>query len=845
MTQADFFTWWPKSEPIRPNITFVKEYELTEGEFRPYPEYIAPQLCTVLQSSGIPLLYSHQVECLQYAKSGQNVVVTTGTSSGKTLCYNLAILDQMLQNTRGTALYVFPTKALAHDQLQNLQSLIRDLNQLCPETSEKITPDRVTVYDGDTPGHSRAAIRTKARILVTNPDMIHLGILPHHTLWQDFISQLEFIVLDEIHLYRGVFGSHVANTIRRLKRIVKFYGHEPQFFLTSATISNAADHAAKLIEEKVAAVTLDGSPHGKRTFILYNPPIVNPDLGIRRSVITETNLIGMDLFLSKIQTIIFSRSRREVEVILRNLLDLIPPSERHKIRGYRAGYLPKERREIEAGLRSGEITLTISTNALELGIDIGGMDAIVLVGYPGSIASVRQQAGRAGRRQGSALAVFLASFSPLDQYLVNHPEYLFERSPEQALIDPNNLLILLSHLKAAAFELPIQNGEAFGSLSWEKAAEFLDYLVDEGILVNRGNRYFWMADEYPAAQVSLRNAAPSQITLRAQTSERLDTIGIVDYSSALWMVHPEAIYLQEGQQFRVESLDLEIGEAVLKPGIFDYYTLPQRDMQITVNSILRQEEIPGGRKNYGEMMVREQVTGYKKIRWENQEVLGVLPLEGLPPTDLQTTGYWFQFDDQSVESLKSLGMWSSEPNRYGKDWERIRQAVRTRDEFTCQVCGKVETTQEFHVHHRVPFKQFTYPAEANRLDNLITLCPICHLKAEAVLRIRSGLSGCRYALSNLAPLFLMCDLSDLGSTADPVCKFTDGQPAVIFYDQVPGGIGLSEHLFKNHTQIIHAVREMVSECACKDGCPACVGASGAQAEGGKAETLSLLNCLLE
>ena len=845
MNQEDFFNWWSNSEPIRQNITAVREFDSVEGEFSPYPCELSPDLVETLKARGINSLYSHQVESLKLASSGQNIVITTGTSSGKTLCYNLAVLDRMLRSHRITALYIFPTKALAHDQVQNMRGFISDMNRDSPDTLKLITPDQVSVYDGDTPTTSRAAIRSKARVLVTNPDMIHLGILPHHTLWQEFFANLEFIVLDEIHLYRGVFGSHVANTIRRLKRVVNFYGRKPQFFLTSATIANAASHAEKLIEEPATLICTDGSPHGKRTFLLYNPPIINEDLGIRRSSITECNLIGMDLFMNRIQTIIFSRSRREVEVILRNLLELISPIDRTKIRGYRAGYLPRERREIEAGLRSGEILLTVSTNALELGIDIGGMDAIVVLGYPGSIASVRQQIGRAGRRRGDSLAVFLATFSPLDQYLVNHPEYLFERSPEQALIDPDNLLILLSHLKAAAFEISISMGERYGNLSAERTKEFLDYLREEGFLVNRGGKYFWLADAYPASDVSLRNASPSQVSLRVPHGDKFETIGIIDYASSLWMVHPEAIYLQEGQQFRVETLDLEQGQAILKPGNFDYFTLSQQDVQINVESLLDQADIKGGKKSYGEIHIVEQITGYKKIRWENQEVAGIFPLEGLPPMDLQTTGYWFQFDQESVEVLKTQGMWHSDPNRYGKGWEKIRLAVRQRDGFSCQSCGKVETSLEFHVHHRIPFKQFTHPEEANRSENLVTLCPICHMNAESSLRIRSGLSGCRYALSNLAPLFLMCDQSDLGSTADPTCKFAEGQPAVIFYDQIPGGIGLSDHLFKNHKQIVTAARELIMECGCKDGCPACVGASGTQAEGGKIETIALLNCILD
>ncbi len=391
----------------------------------------------------------------------------------------------------------------------------------------------------------------------------------------------------------------------------------------------------------------------------------------------------------------------------------------------------------------------------------------------------------------------------------------------------------------------ITNGEQYGNLSAERTKEFLDYLVEEGCLVNRSGKYFWLADAYPASEVSLRNASPSQVSLRVQNGNKFETIGIVDYTSSLWMVHPEAIYLQEGQQFRVETLDLEQGQAILKPGNFDYFTLPQQDVQINVELLLDQVYIKGGKKSFGEIHNVEQITGYKKIRWENQEVAGIFPLDGLPPTDLQTTGYWFQLDQKNVEVLKTQGLWHSDPNRYGKDWEKIRLAVRQRDGFSCQSCGMVETSLEFHVHHRIPFKQFTHTEEANRPENLVTLCPICHMKAESILRIRGGLSGCRYALSNLAPLFLMCDQRDLGSATDPTCKFAEGQPAVIFYDQVPGGIGLAEHLFKNHNQILTAARELIIDCGCKDGCPACVGASGVQAEGGKTETIAVLNCLLD
>jgi DEAD/DEAH box helicase domain-containing protein len=839
----DFFSWWENSEQISPNITSIRDIDPSEGGFSPFPTDLPSEMIKVLLKQGITSLYSHQADSYRLITQGENVVVTTGTSSGKTLCYNLPVIKRMMCEKSSTAIYIFPTKALAHDQQKNLQDLISELNQNDPVTSPNFTSAKVAVYDGDTSSSSRISVRKQARILITNPDMIHIGILPHHTLWKEFFAGLDYIVVDEIHLYRGVFGSHVANIIRRLRRIAHFYGKDPQFILTSATISNASQHAERLIECSVKSIDHDGSPHGRKHFLLYNPPVINLDLGIRRSVIFECTALGLDLYQNDIQTIIFSRSRREVEVILRNLLESVPKSG-NRIRGYRAGYLAKDRREIEDGLRSGIIRLTVSTNALELGIDIGGMDAIILVGYPGSIASVRQQAGRAGRRKGSSLALFLATGSPLDQYLVNHPDYLFERSPEQALIDPDNTLILLEHIKCSAFELAFRIGEPYGDLTAEKTLEFLEFLKEEGVLYSGGDRYFWMADKYPASQISLRNASPSQITLRTSNKEQFTTIGIIDYSSALWMVHKDAIYLHEGQQFRVESLNLEAGEAILKLGDFDYYTVPQLETNISLINTHNSTQTAVGQKSYGDLLVSQKVTGYKKIRWDTQENLGVEPILDLPIMELQTTGYWFQLGSDSVDTLRNMGFWSSDTNQYGKDWEKIRDSVRRRDSYTCQSCGKVESSQEFHVHHRIPFRQFQEREAANRLDNLVTLCPICHMKAEAVIRIRSGLSGCRYVLANLAPLFLMCDVRDLGSTVDPQCKFCDGQPAVIFYDQVPGGIGLSKSLFENHIQILNSARDLVNDCSCKDGCPACVGAAGSLAEGGKLETLALLDCLV-
>ncbi len=722
------------------------------------------------------------------------------------------------------------------------------------------------IYDGDTPQSARSSIRKNARIVLSNPDMLHTGILPHHTNWLDFFANLKFVVIDEAHTYRGVFGSHVANVIRRLKRVASFYGANPQFILASATIGNPKELAERLIEEPIHLIDNDGSARGPRHFIIYNPPIVDEALGLRKSSLLEGVRLAQDLLTSNVQSVVFARSRRSVEIILRYLQgDLTPnsslesplisyeslPNLQSVIRGYRSGYLPNQRREIEKGLRDGTVKTVVATNALELGIDIGGLGAAILVGYPGTVASARQQAGRAGRGLESAVAVMVASASPLDQFLAHHPEYFFERSPEQALVNPDHLLILLEHLRCAMFELPFQKGEGFGTLSGEIIDEYLQFLLSNNEAHLSNEKYYWMADQYPAANISLRSASPQGVVLQTTIDDRPLTIGTVDGESALWMVHPGAIYLHEAQSFFVKDLNLEEHVAYLKPIESEYYTEPLQGTEVTVLSTTAEFASPSGRgvrgegemtvaiKAWGELQVTTQVTGFRKRRWYTHENLGEEPLD-LPPTDLQTTGYWVSLSEATVTHLREAGVWTNDPNNYGPDWARTRDRVRARDKYTCQVCGAVETNRQHDVHHKIPFRAFTSYIDANRLENLTTLCPSCHHKVEQNVRMKSGLSGLAYVLGNLAPLFLMCDAGDLGTHVEPVENKNFGQPTVVLYDSVPAGIGFSEKLYEMHDELIARALELVSECPCTDGCPSCVGPGGENGVGGKQEALEIL-----
>lgn len=852
MNLESLLSHWRADSDTGPNFAATQSLPPRPADLRPFPADMPPALAQSLTARGITALFSHQLEAWEAARRGGNVVLATGTASGKTLGYNLPVLAALLENADARALYLFPTKALAQDQFSVIGDQLSVLRPLIPGHSSLTAG----VYDGDTPQANRSTIRKNARLLLSNPDMLHTGILPHHTNWEEFFRNLKFVVIDEMHTYRGVFGSHVANVIRRMKRVAAFYGAEPQFMLTSATIGNPADLAERLIEEPVRLVDRDGSARGPRHFVIYNPPIVDASLGLRKSATQELVRLAQELLAADVQTVVFAPSRRSVEIVLKYLTSPpspLPTEEGRRgegaVRGYRSGYLPSQRREIEKGLRHGSVRLVVATNALELGIDIGGLEAALLVGYPGTVASARQQAGRAGRGLDPALAILVATPGPLDQFLARHPEFLFERSPEQALVDPDHLLILLNHLRCAMFELPFQKGESFGRLPAERVGEFLEFLANSGEVHASQEKYFWMADVYPAASVSLRSASPEIVVLHAVDENGPRTIGEVDLESALWMVHPRAVYLHEGQQYYVQALDLEHAAAILVQVALDYFTEPQRETSVQVLTTNDQANVSGGERAWGELQVTTQVIGFRKRSWSGGEDLGQEPLD-MPRRDLQTTGYWLSISEETVAMLSRDGLWTNAPNDYGPGWAKIRLQVRTRDGFRCQMCGCQENGREHNVHHRLPFRTFRDETgrvnreRANQPDNLVTLCPECHRKAEASVRVRSGLAGLGYALSQLAPLFLMCDLRDLGSHIEPAASPAFDRPSVVLYDMVPAGIGFSQRLFDMHANLMRRALELVRDCPCEDGCPSCVGPSGENGMGGKLETMAILRELV-
>ena len=846
---SSLLEFWKRDEETAPNLFAWQTVPPRAANTHPFPDDVPASLRAALSSRNIPQLYSHQLTAWTHARAHRNVILSTGTASGKTLAYNLPVLAKMIEDPQARALYLFPTKALTQDQLSSLTNLTPDTWNLTP-----------AIYDGDTPQSQRPSIRKTARIVLTNPDMLHTGILPHHANWSDFFTDLKFIIIDEAHTYRGVFGSHVANVIRRLKRVAKFYGANPQFILASATIGNPKELAEALIEEPVELVDNDGSSRGERHFIIYNPPVLNPTLGLRKSSILESVRLANDLLKHDVQSVVFARTRRSVEILLTHLQtnnsifdtgrsNIESSNIGSPIRGYRSGYLPTQRREIEQGLRDGSVKTVVATNALELGIDIGGLGAALMVGYPGTIASARQQAGRAGRGDDPAVSILVASPNPLDQFLAHHPEYFFDRSPEMALVNPNHLLILLEHLRCAMFELPFQRGEGFGSISDELVDEYLEFLVANQEAHFSNEKYFWMQDAYPAANISLRSASPQSVVLQTVTEDgRPLTVGTVDGESANWMVHPGAIYMHEAQQYYVQELDIEKHVAQLVPVGLDYYTEAQQQSEIQITALNEQIAVRGCEKGYGEIQVTTQVVGFRKIRWFTNENLGQEPLD-LPPSELQTTGYWIILSEAALKTLRDAGLWTNDPNDYGPDWQKIRLAVRKRDQFKCQVCGAAETNREHDVHHKIPFRAFIQNGvpdreQANRLENLTTLCQSCHRKVEQNVRIRSGLTGLGFVLGNLAPLFLMCDTGDLGVFSEPAWSAVGGLPSIVLYDLVPAGIGFSERLFELHDELIRRAHELVSECACEDGCPSCVGPGGENGFGGKAETQAILEQLL-
>ncbi len=844
------------------NVTRWVHQPARVAHYAPFPANLNARLVTALEKRGLTQVYLHQAEAVSAALDGKHVAVVTPAASGKTLCYNLPVLHHLLADPNARALYLYPTKALAQDQLAELRRLVELLEGERGSDGSALT---VATYDGDTPSTQRAKIRENAHIVLSNPDMLHAGILPQHPRWAAFFANLRAVVIDEMHVYRGVFGSHVANVLRRLRRICRFYGSQPQFFLASATIANPDMLAERLVEAPVTLIgpRRNGAPQGGQEILFYNPPLVDPALGIRRSSSMEAADLAAHFLAHDVQTIVFARARLTTELILSalrsgaegegfdstpELKEKAPPS----IRGYRGGYLPSERREIERGLREGRVRGVVATNALELGIDIGRLDAAVLAGYPGTIAGTRQQMGRAGRRQGTSAGVLVASVDAVDQYLIAHPEYLLEGNPEHARLNPNNEVILADHLACAAAELPIDAQEEFGTGAADLRG-LLDDLVEAGQLHRGNDRFFWAGSGSPAAAISLRSSSPERVVIQSRDAAgRPQVIGEVERSSVPRLVYEGAVYLHEGASYLVERLDWDAGIAYVQPVEVDFYTRPIIGTDVEVLAVKetnqpRQDPDAAAGSNrqppssdiqyssWGDVRVVGHASGYKILRRGNNETLGFGQID-LPDQAIETQACWLSFTEGLVERLKAAGLWFSDPNDYGPDWRMQRDAARGRDGFRCQNCGTLEIDGHQHdVHHRIPFRAFVampslrgdLPQDevwqvANVLENLVTLCPPCHRRAEASVRIRSGLGGVAMLLAGVAPLFLMCDPGDLGVVVEPQAP-ADSLPTITIYEQTPGGVGYAEQLYHSMPDLLAAALDLVQMCPCAQGCPSCVG----------------------
>ncbi len=760
-------------------LTAIRHLPAREAKYRSMPAWVRPELAEAYRAKGVEKLYSHQAEATELARAGKDFVVVTPTASGKTLCYNLPVLSMVLENLDTRALYLFPTKALAQDQLAELHDLATRLD------------DRfgVFTYDGDTPSDARKAIRERGHVILTNPDMLHTGILPHHTKWMRLFENLRYIVLDELHTYRGVFGSHLTNVLRRLRRIAEFYGSRPQFICCSATIANPGELASQLIERPISTVDENGAPAAEKLFVFYNPPMVNRNLGIRRSYLNETTRVAKELLSRKLQTIVFANSRLHTEVLLTYLQQANPPQPggSQPIRGYRGGYLPGERREIERGLREGRVRGVVATNALELGLDIGSLDACVMAGYAGSIASTWQRAGRAGRRSGTSCAVLVASSAPLDQFIVQHPDYFFERTPEHAYIQPDNLEILVNHLKCAAFELPIAPEDRFGGVDVQ---ELCARLAEVGYLHLSGGNWHWAQGAYPADTVSLRSVTSDNfviINTNGDDQGAPEVIGEVDFSSALTTVHPKAIYLHQGQQYHVERMDFEQRKAYVKPVDVDYYTDAIRYTQVRVLEIADEQRIAGpAARAHGDVLTRSQVIGFKKIKFFTNENVGDGKLE-LPENEMHTTAFWITLERALLESL--------------------------------------------------PF------ALSERQSGIFGL--LYALESMAALLLMCDRRDLGTAFGERPPgAGIETEWQPTPATPREAAEMKEFfEPNLYLYDAYPGGIGFSEPLYRVHDLLLRRTRELIASCPCENGCPSCVGPAGEKSERTKEAALAILERL--
>ncbi len=614
-----------------PFVVCRRTMEALPGNFVDFPADLDPRIAESLRAKGVDRLYSHQAAVWEAARAGRHVAVVTPTASGKTLCYNLPTLQALLEDETARALYLFPTKALSQDQQAELNELA--LGGI---------PVKVATYDGDTPESLRASARDSGRIVISNPDMLHAGVLPNHPKWIKFFSRLRYVVIDEAHAYRGVFGSHVANVVRRLKRIAAFYGSKPTFILCSATIGNPRELAEFLIEDEVSLVSENGAPRGEKRVVVYNPPLVDAVQGIRRSTMTESQRWALAFLRAGVKTILFAHSRVRTEVVAsyvnEALQNVFTDNARIRVEAYRGGLLPNERREIEKGLRDGSVRGVVSTNALELGIDIGGLDAAVVAGFPGSFNSFWQQAGRAGRRGGSSIAVFVASSSPLDQFVCRNPDWFFERPSEEARLDADNPYVLTDHVKCAAFELPFRQGERFGP----DIEGVLSYLEEDGVVRKAAGKWHWADRSYPAEGVSLRSATADNVVIVDATKGRNAVIGEMDRPSAKELIYENAVYIHRGRQFLVKSLDIENRRCLVEEADVNYFT--DALVKTDIKPLTEDERFGYGTAEavLGDVLVRSQAAKFKKIRFHTHENIGYGDID-LSEEETQTRALAFLF----------------------------------------------------------------------------------------------------------------------------------------------------------------------------------------------------------
>jgi DEAD/DEAH box helicase domain-containing protein len=729
------------------------------ARFAEIPAGLDPRIASALRSRGVTRLYSHQAEAWKAVAAGTHVVVVTPTASGKTLCYNLPVLQAALRD-RAKALYLFPTKALAQDQVAELVEL-NDAGQLGV---------RAFTFDGDTPGDARKAVRTRGDVVVSNPDMLHQGILPHHTKWAQFFESLRYVVVDELHTYRGVFGSHVANVLRRLRRVCRFYGADPVFIFASATIANPRELAESLVGAPVQAITDSGAPQGERRLLLWNPPIFNADLGIRASARSQTTRIARLATRMGLKNIVFARSRLMVEVLTKYLKDVFDKDPRRppRVAAYRGGYLPTERRSTEKKLRAGTVDCVVTTSALELGVDIGALDVCVLNGYPGTIAATWQRLGRAGRRSRSSLGVLVASSEPLDQYIVRNPDFFLGASPEHARIAPDQLLILLDHVRCAAFELPFADGERFGGQALD---ELLAYLQEQGVLHHEGDRWHWTADSYPANAVSLRSVAEGNFVVIDVSEGGQTVIAEVDYSSAPMTLYEGAIYMVQASPYQVERLDWTGRKAFVRRTKADYYTDAIDYTRLKILERFEQADGGDARAAHGEVHLVRRIPGYKKIRYYTHENVGYGNIN-LPDQEMHTTAAWWQVEPGVLEATF--------PSR-----------LEALDGFLGAA---------YAMHHVAALRMMAEPHDLGRAVGDGDAKWLATVGPNGRGQLRSAEGG------ELAP--------------DAVGRF---RPAVFLYDNYPGGVGLSAPLFDQGGEVVAAAHALVAACDCRYGCPACVG----------------------